>query len=162
MIESASALEPDATDALYHRARDQDDAPERLMLVVRRVEDGLFLFARWPDWPHPAMLALDPPHPDEGPAGGIASLLDARLRVRLEGAPRVGDERRPVRMHHPYTGGGATGWLRPIAVEVSGEPEPDALLEDICALTAEEAARDLPTDLERALFAAGAALFDLP
>ena len=31
--------------------------PERLILVVRRVEDGRYLLARWPDWPHPAMLS---------------------------------------------------------------------------------------------------------
>jgi hypothetical protein len=146
--------------ALMERPRDLEDAPVRLILAVRHRENGDYLFVRWPDWPHPAMLALDPPHPQEGLAGGIAALLHARMRVTLESEPRTSGEQRPVRMRHPYIGGETTGWLLPVAVEVSGTPEPDALLEAVIRLSAAEADSQLPTDLERVLFRSVVALLD--
>jgi hypothetical protein len=142
--------------------RDLEARPERLLIVARRREDSRYLFVRWPDWPHPAMLSTVPPHPDEGLAGGLASLLDARMGVRVQGEPRSATERQPARMRHPYAGSEGLGWLRPVAVEVTGTPAPDPLLDDILALTHAEALDTLPADLERVLFRAGAALLEPP
>ncbi|MDA0366357.1 MAG: hypothetical protein O2843_10945, partial [Chloroflexi bacterium] len=66
----------------------------------------------------------------------------------------------PARMPHPHTGVGGVGWLRAVAVTVSGELAPDALLDGYALLTAEEARAALPSDVERLVFAAGLALFD--
>ena len=134
--------------------------PERLIIVARRVEDGRFLFARWGDWPHPTMLSTLVPSEDEGLAGGIESLLYARMHVRVTGTPRPAAERVTVRMPHPRGGGPMLGWLRPVAVEVSGDPTADAMLEGVDALTRQEALAGLATDVERAAFRAGADAFE--
>src|SRR5690606_2141921 len=113
------------------------ELPERYLLVVRHLEAGQaaadesarYLFARWPDWPHPAMLSLSPPHPDEGLRDAVASLLRARLGVALEGEPRLSDTRTPARMRHPRVGFEGLGWLRAVSADVRGEPEPDGLLD---------------------------------
>ena len=132
---------------------------EWYLLVVRRREDGRFLLVRREDAPL-TMLSTWPPHADEGLAAGLGSLLRTHLAVRLEGAPRLSDVRRPARMGHPYTGGPSMGLLRAVAVEVSGEPEADALFVGCEALPADEAEAALATDLERAIFRDGVALLD--
>jgi len=132
---------------------------ERLILVARRVEDGRYLFAQWPDWPHPTMISTLAPSAHEGFVEGIESLLRARMRVSVVGTPQIARERVAVRMEHPRGGGPGLGWLRPIAVEVSGAPEPDALIEGVAALTADEALTALATDVERAAFRGGIAAF---
>jgi len=77
--------------------------PERYLLVVR-VRDRAtgagpsYAFARWPDWPHPAMLSMAPPHPDEGLETAVAALLASRTGLRAEGVPRVSERRVPARM----------------------------------------------------------------
>jgi len=48
--------------------------------------------------------------------------------------------------------------LRPVAVDASGEPSPDALLAGVALLDAEEARSALPTDVERIIFEAGLVL----
>jgi hypothetical protein len=63
-------------------------------------------------------------------------------------------------MPQPRFGLVGTGWLRPVAIQVSGEPETDAMLEGFEALTAAEATAALQTDLERAVFREGAALLN--
>lgn len=131
--------------------------PERILLVVRRIEDGALLLARWPDAPRPMLLSLDAPHPDEGFAEGIKRLLQTRFSVTAR-TPRLHAERLPVRMRHPAKGGDTTGFLRVAAVEVSGEPEADGALAGIEALPADQAARILSTDLERRALALGLAL----
>lgn len=153
--------------------------PERLLIVARRVEDGRFLFARWPDWPHPAMLSTlstlstRPPRGDEASAAEsdaetdaaiaatVDSLLHGRLGVHVVGPVRSGARRLPVRMLHPAGGGPGLGWLRPVAAEVAGAPAPDALLAAVAALTFDAALAALPTAVEREAFRAGAALFDV-
>ena len=144
-------------DALARRAAQPDAPPERILLVVRRVEDGTVLLARWPDAPQPMLLSLDAPDPDEGFADGVARLVRARFAVTA-GTPRLHAERLPVRMRHPAKGGEATGFLRVAAVEVSGTPSPDGALEGIAVLAPDEAARALSTDLERRALALGLAL----
>lgn len=140
--------------ALVRRAAQPDAAPERILLVLRRIEDGTVLLARWPDAPQPMLLSLDAPHPDEGFADGIARLVRSRFAVTTR-APRLHAVRLPVRMRHPAKGGETTGFLRVVAVEVSGEPSPDGALERVDALAPAEAARALSTDLERRALALG-------
>jgi hypothetical protein len=136
--------------------------PERYLLVVRRADagagadDARYLFARWPDWPHPALLSLSPPAAEEGVATAVGAVLEARMGVATTTAPRVSALRVPARMRHPRTGVEGLGWLRAVAVDVAGEPRPDALLEGVVTLTADEAAEALPTAVERIVFAAGA------
>lgn len=139
---------------LVRRATQGDTDPERILLVVRRVEDGAVLLARWPDAPQPMLLSLDAPHPDEGFEDGIARVLRARFAVTTR-TPRLHAERLPVRMRHQVTGSDTTGFLRVAAVEVSGEPAPDGSLAGIDALPAAEAACALSTDLERRALALG-------
>jgi len=144
------------------RGRVQPDAdPERILLLVRRAEDGAILLARWPEAPRPVLLSLDAPHPDEGFAAGVARLLDARFAVAA-GEPRLHAERLPVRMRHPVKGGETTGFLRVVAVEVRGEPRADGALAGVEALPAAEASEALFTDLERRALALGLALLDRP
>lgn len=135
---------------------------ERLLVISRQVvvegAEPRYLLVRWPDWPHPALLSIAPPGAEDDLDDAVASLLKARLRVS-SGAVRLGTTRVPVRMPQPRFGLVSTGWLRPAAVEVSGEPETDALLEGFEALTAAEALAALTTDVERAVFREGAALF---
>lgn len=140
--------------ALVRTATQPDAAPERILLVVRRVEDGTVLLARWPDAPQPMLLSLDAPHPDEGFADGIARLVRARFAVMAR-VPRLHVERLPVRMRHPAKGGETTGFLRVVAVEVSGEPSPEGEIARVEALAPAEAARALSTDLERRALALG-------
>ncbi|MDA0366668.1 MAG: hypothetical protein O2843_12525, partial [Chloroflexi bacterium] len=65
--------------------------PERYLIVARyadevvgaespspRAEAPRYLFARWADWPFPAMLALAPPARDETLADAIGRVLWAR------------------------------------------------------------------------------------
>ena len=133
--------------------------PERLLIAARleTAEGPRYLFARWPDWPHPALLSLAAP-PDDGFAEGVRSLLHARLGVRCDDAPRASPLRVPVRMSR--LGGVGVGWLRPVAVRVSGEPAPDALLEGVETLSLDEALAALPTEVERTVLREAAALFD--
>ena len=121
---------------------------EWYLLVVRREDSPPTLLSTWP------------PHADEGLDAGLASLLRTHLSVRLEGAPRLAEMRRPARMGHPYTGGPSMGLLRAVAVEVTGEPEADALFVGFEAFSADEAEAGLATDLERAIFRDGVALLD--
>lgn len=144
-------------DALVRRVAQPDADPERILLVVRRVEDGAVLLARWPDAPQPMLLSLDAPHPDEGFAEAVALFVRSRFAVTA-GTPRLHAERLPVRMRHSAKGGETTGFLRVAAVEVSGEPSPDGALAGIEALSPAEAARALSTDLERHALALGLAL----
>jgi hypothetical protein len=62
-------------------------------------------------------------------------------------------------MTHPRFGGEGLGWLRAVAVTVSGEPQPDALLEGVEAFSLEQALEALPTEVERTLLRQGAKLF---
>jgi hypothetical protein len=137
--------------------------PERLLIVPRQVtengEEARYLLVRWPDWPYAALLSIAPPGAHDNVEAAVASLLDARLHVSTRGPVILGPARIPVRMAQPRFGLGGTGWLRPVAVEVTGEPEADALLEGFEALTTSEALAALPTDVERAVFREGAALF---
>jgi hypothetical protein len=145
-------------DLLPRASRDLEAAPERLLLVIRHTSDRRYLLVRWPDWPHPAMLPTPPPHPDEGFAAGIASLVRARLGVTPVSEPALSAERVPARMLHPYAGGETQGWLRAVALDVEGDAVPDALLAGCDRLSLEEAERALSTDVERAVFRIGAAL----
>ena len=131
--------------------------PERILLVVRRIEDGAVLLARWPDAPQPMLLSLDAPHPDESFVEGVTRLVRSRFAVAAR-TPRLHAERLPVRMRHPVKGSETTGFLRVAAVEVSGEPAPDGALGGIAALSPADAARALSTDLERRALAMGLAL----
>jgi hypothetical protein len=139
--------------------------PEERFLVVARTsghegDEARYLLVRWADWPQPALLSVAPPAANDSLDDAIATLLDARLRVSVDGPVRLGRERVPVRMPQPRFGlGGTTGWLRPAAVEVSGEPETDALLGGYDALTLAEALAALSTEVERSVLREGAALF---
>lgn len=146
----------------YDRAGASGTRPERLLLVPRRVEDGRYLFARWPDWPHPAMLSTVPPRPHERLEGAVESLLYGRMGLRLAGEWHASQRRVPVRMVPPGRSDMGLGWLRPLAVAVAGEPDADGLLESVESLTLEEALAALPTDVEREALRLGAALFDAP
>ncbi len=136
--------------------------PERYLLVVEQDVAGHeasphYLLARWPDWPHPALLATDPPAEDEDLEHAVGLLLASRMGVRLTAPPRVAPVRVPARMRHPRTGVEGLGWLRAVSVTVAGEPEPDALLAGIDVLTADAALDALPTEVERIVFRAGLA-----
>jgi len=149
------ASTPDTGLPDYASRPDPLDPPEWLLLVIRRVEDGTYFLVRRPESLILSMLSTAPPHRDEGHDAGIASLVRARLGLRVEGRPLVADAAHPARMAHPYTGGPSMGLLRAVAVEVRGEPDPDALIESCEALDAEEAWAALTTDLERAIFRDG-------
>ena len=148
-------MQPSVVDAPEIERAD----PARFILIARRVEDGRFLFARWSDWPHPTMISTLAPTADEGFVPGIESLLHGRMRVRVVGTPRLATDRVAVRMPQPRGGGPRLGWLQPVAVEVTGDPSPDALIEAVDALTFDDALAGLATDVERAAFRAGAAAF---
>lgn len=136
---------------------------ERLLVVPRQAtvdgDEPRYLLVRWPDWPYPALLSIAPPAANDTLEDAVASLLDARLSVSTQGPVHLCPARLPVRMPQPRYGLVGTGWLRPAAVEVTGEPETDALLEGCELLTFGEALAALPTDLERAVFREGVALF---
>jgi hypothetical protein len=137
---------------------------ERFLIVARtaghQAEEPRYLLVRWADWPQPALLSIAPPAANDSLEAAVATLLDARLRVSVHGAVRLGGDRVPVRMAQPRFGlGGTTGWLRPAAVEVSGEPETDALLGGYDTLTLTEALAALSTEVERTVLREGAALF---
>ena len=139
----------------------EDERAERLLVAPRlEVAGGArYLLVRWADWPHPALLSLAPPHPGDSLEEAVATLLHARLGLRCEGAPRAAGVRVPVRLAHPRFGGHGLGWLRPVAVRVGGEPQPDALLEGVDALTLEQALQALPTEVERTILREAAKLF---
>lgn len=130
---------------------------ERLLIVARLTSEAgdeaepRYLFVRWPDWPYPALLSIDPPASTDTLEDAVGTLLRARLGVTVQGAVRVASKRVPVRMPLRRYGTAGTGWLRGAAVAVAGEPEPDALLNGFEALTLEEALAALPTDVERAV-----------
>ena len=142
--------------------------PERDLLIVRYLESGedagaaepRYLCVRWRDWPHPTLLALSPPNAAEGLAQAVALVLETRTGARLVDVPRAGAQRVPARMPHPRTGVEGLGWLRPVAATVTGATAPDALIESVALLTADEVIAGLSTDVERAVFRAGVALFD--
>ena len=140
----------------------KDERSERLLIAARldTAEGARYLLVRWPDWPYPALLSVAAPRDRDALATAVQDLLHGRLRVDCDGAPRTADQRLPVRMTHPRFGGEGLGWLRPLAVRVHGEPEPDALLAGVEALSLEEALEALPTELERTLLREAAALFD--
>ncbi|MBX7111162.1 MAG: hypothetical protein K1X87_04860 [Dehalococcoidia bacterium] len=137
---------------------------ERLLIVARLASEGggdeepRYLFVRWPDWPHPALLSIEPPAATDTLEDAVGSLLRARLDVGVRGTVRVSSERVPVRMPLRRYGTSGTGWLRAALVDVAGEPEPDALLEGFEALTLAEALAALPTDVERAVLRGAAEL----
>lgn len=135
---------------------------ERLIVVARRVEDGCYLFARWADWPYPAMLSTLPPGDHETLSAAIDALLHGRMRVHVASEPRLATDRVPVRMPRPRGGGPALGWLHPVAAEVAGEPLADGLIAGVEALSLDDALRALPTDVERAVLRAAAAAFPPP
>lgn len=151
--------------------------PERLLVVAREAGDDTdaagYLFARWPDWPHPAMLSLAAIGDEaqfEALEDALNDLLGARMGIACSAAPRLAAERTPARMVHPRFGGEGLGWLRAVAVSVrprdgadapgASAPRPDALLEAVERLSFEQALEALPTDVERQVFRAGAALLD--
>jgi hypothetical protein len=146
-----------------------DRRPERL-LVAPRLDgpDGQrYVFARWEDWPHPAMLSTAAPvlGTGAGPAAAGQELahIVARLVGRLGlsgGTPHAAEERVPVRMAHPRFGGEGLGWLRPVGVTVEGDPQPDAMLAGVELLTLEQALEALPTEVERVVLRAAAKLLD--
>ena len=126
--------------------------PERLLLVpiLEATEGARYVLVRWPDWPSPALLALAALGPHDDLASAVGALLDARLRLAPAAPPLACETRVPVRMPHPRLGlDSTTGWLRPVAVPVDGEPEPDVLLAGYEVLTLDEALDALPTDVER-------------
>ncbi len=134
---------------------------ERL-LVAARLEDAQgarYLLVRWPDWPYPALLSLAKPRHHDSLEEAVATLLLARLRLRCQGPPRTSPVRVPVRLAHPRFGGQGLGWVRPVAVSVVGEPEPDALLEGVQALPLQQALEALPTEVERTVLREAAKLF---
>lgn len=139
----------------------RNDAPQRLLLVVARSEQpGRYLFARWKDWPHPSLLAISPPHDAEGLDGAVESMLRNAFAVALQGAARAGAKRWPVRMAHPRFGGEGVGWLRPVAVQSSGDPAPGPPIDDLAILDATAALKALSTAVEREVFTAGVALLE--
>jgi hypothetical protein len=135
--------------------------PERYLLIVRLVgadtaEAPRFLFARWPDWPHPAMLSVGEFRDTEALTDHVSMLLRARMGVSVVSAPTVSSERVPVRLPNPRLGLDALGWLRAAVVDVQGEPLPDALLQSVEVLDRAEAEARLPTEVERIVFRIGA------
>jgi hypothetical protein len=137
--------------------------PERLLVVARHEHLGeaggeCYLLLRWPDWPPPALLSLAAPAAHDDLDRAVADALEARLGVSCLGTPIKGGERIPVRMRHPRLGEESVGWLRPVAVRVTGEPRADALLEGYAALSLAEALDALPTEVERRVLREGARL----
>ena len=152
-----------------------DDRPERL-LVAARLQTGLeagvetepgaddaprYVFVRWEDWPHPAMLSIALPGVSEDLPHAVQTLMGRlNLTVSANGALKTAEQRIPVRMAHPRFGGSELGWLRPLAVSVTGEPQPDAMLEGVELLALDQALEALPTEVERTVLRAADALFD--
>lgn len=166
--------------------------PERLLVVAREADgeaDGdaageagaaRYFFARWPDWPYPAMLSLaatasttETGNRDEqridALRGALNDLLGARMGLACTSPPRLAAERTPARMAHPRFGGEGLGWLRAAAVVARPLPaagatpaaaRADALLEAVERLSLEQALEGLATDVERRVFRAGVALLD--
>jgi hypothetical protein len=134
--------------------------PERLLVVpVLRVDgESRFVLARWPDWPHPTLLSLAPPAAHDTLDETVASVVWARLGLTAEGPARMAAPRIPVRMGSPRLGLNTTGWLRGVLQPVSGEPEVDVLLEGFEVLPLHEALAALPTEVERTVLSAAAAL----
>ena len=137
--------------------------PERLIIAPRL--DGVdgvprFLFVRWPDWPPPAMLSVLATDEAAAALEAVDGTLRARMNVECVSPLIMAAARVPVRMAHPRMGGEGAGWLRAVSVRVAGAPEPDALIDEVVALTLDEAIEQLTTDVERRLMREAAALFD--
>jgi hypothetical protein len=139
--------------------RDPYADPERLIIVPRRVEDGTLLLILRAEGAPPRLLSSDLPHPDEGLAQALASILRTQLSVTVVGTPVVSPSARPAHMPQPRRGSAGTGWLRVVALDVSGTPEGDPTLAGVVALDAATAREALSTDLERLLLADALALF---
>jgi len=149
----------DETPTVYRAPLDPYGEPERLMILPRRVEDGALLLVRREAGHAPGLLSTEPPHADEGLTEAVTRILRSRLDVQVVGALRVSESRRPARMGQPRRGADGTGWLRAIAVDVSGEPHADPLLAGVEALSPGAADAALATDLERWVLADALALF---
>lgn len=145
--------------ALTEREREAQ-TPERILVVpMLTTEDGpRFVLVRWPDWPHPALLSLAPPTGEDTLEAAAADLVRARLHLDASGTPRLSAQRIPVRMGSPRLGLETTGHLRAMLQPVTGDPEPDALLEGYEVLSLDEALSALPTEVERMALRAAAAL----
>ncbi|MDO9443950.1 MAG: hypothetical protein Q7K37_01440 [Dehalococcoidia bacterium] len=152
----------DETPTVYRPPLDPTGEPERLMILPRRVEDGTLLLVRRDSGHAPGLLSTEPPHPDEGLTEAVTRILRSRLDVQLVGALRIAEARRPARMGQPRRGADGTGWLRAIAVDVSGEPHADPLLASVEPLSPAAADAALATDLERWVLADALALFAAP
>ena len=138
-----------------------DGRPERLLIAARLdAADGAhrYLLARWPDWPHPSLLSVAAPRALDSLEALVADTLRARFSVECVGSPLKSTTRHPARMDHPRFGGGGLGWVRAVAVRVTGDPAPDALFASVDALSLDEALEALPTDLERAVLREAAGL----
>lgn len=138
--------------------------PERYLLVPvlpasERGADGGdgYVLVRWADWPYPALLSLAPPGPSDRLEDAVTDMLSARLQLEVTGAPRLTEQRVPVRMGAPRFGFTGTGWLRAVVVPVRGTPEPDALLAGVDVMTLDEALAALTTEVERLLLRGAAA-----
>jgi hypothetical protein len=135
--------------------------PERLIIAARLEragEPGRYLLVRWRDWPPPALLSVDAPSTLEACQAAIEETLAYRLGVRCLERPLLSEVRSPGRMRRGNRGGEGLGWLRATAVRVEGDPQPDALLEEVLALPATEALAALESDVERRLFLEAARL----
>ncbi|MDA1241378.1 MAG: hypothetical protein O2798_11155 [Chloroflexi bacterium] len=140
--------------------RDPYAEPERLMIVPRRVEDGTLLLVLRAEGTRPGLLSTDPPHPDEGLTLALDSILRTQLNVTVVGAPLVSPSARPAHMPLPRRGSAGTGWLRVVALDVTGTPEADPTLAGVVTLDATAAREALSTDLERLLLADALTLFN--
>ncbi len=128
--------------------------------LERPGEEPRYLLMRWPDWPPPALLSLDVPRDVSALEPAIVDALWHRFAVRVVGPVALTPDRQPVRMSKQARGGEGLGWLRAALVLVEGEPQPDALLEEVLALTLDEARAALTSDVERLLLSRAAALAD--
>ncbi len=85
-------------------------------------------------------------------------ILWHRIGVAAVGPLALTPQRQPVRMSKKSRGGEGLGWLRAALVPVEGDPQPDPLLDEVVALTLDEALRALTSDVERLLLRRAAAL----
>lgn len=135
--------------------------PERFIIAARLEAAGerhKYLLVRWRDWPPPALLSVEVPPTPGVSAAVVEETIAYRLGVRcLEGA-LLGEARTPARMRQGNRGGEGMGWLRAAAVRVEGEPAPDALLEEVLALSFDDALSALTSDVERHVFLEAARL----
>ncbi|MSP21422.1 MAG: hypothetical protein EXR66_00085 [Dehalococcoidia bacterium] len=135
--------------------------PERFIIAARLEAGGepsKYLLVRWRDWPPPALLSVEAPAHSEAAAAAVEETIAYRLGVRCIAGALLGETRTPARMRQGARGGDGMGWLRAAAVRVEGEPVPDALLEEVLALTIDEALAALTSDVERQVFLEAAGL----